>query len=85
VKKAKEFKVNKYRVYRRLKGIGPRSSQKPVNSKLSEVQEETLIQYILCLDEIGQLICYNYISNVANDILKEDYQQDNSTSTVGAH
>ena len=34
-----EHRVNRYRVQRRLKGVGSRTSQKPTNYKLSEIQE----------------------------------------------
>jgi hypothetical protein len=67
--KAREYRVNKYRIHRRLKGIGPRTSRKPVNNRLSEVQERALLQYILSLDEIGHSIRYNYISSIANGML----------------
>ena len=34
-----EYRVNKFRVYRRLKRIGPRTNRKPTNYKLSEMQK----------------------------------------------
>jgi hypothetical protein len=54
--KAREHGVDKNRVHRRLKGIGGRTSRKPVNTKLSAIQEASLLQYIRTLDEIGQSI-----------------------------
>lgn len=35
--KAREYRVDKNRVYRRLKGIKGRTSRKPVNTKLSAI------------------------------------------------
>jgi Zn-dependent peptidase ImmA (M78 family) len=69
--KAREYRVSKFRVYRRLKRIGPRTSRKPVNSKLLEIQKHALLQYILSLDEIRHSIRYDYISSIANSTLKE--------------
>jgi DNA invertase Pin-like site-specific DNA recombinase len=43
---ARAYRVDRQRVARRLKGVGGRTSRKPVNCKLSEVQEAALIQYI---------------------------------------
>jgi hypothetical protein len=54
--KARELGVHKDRLYRRLKGIGPRTTRKPVNYKLSVVQKASLLQYILSLNEIGYAI-----------------------------
>ena len=79
---AREWNVNVFRVYRRLKGIGPRTSRKPTNTKLSEVQERSLLQYILALDEIGQSLRYDCISSVANDMLKDSHEGDSSASIV---
>jgi hypothetical protein len=39
---AREYRVDRWRVYWRLQDIGSRSSRKPVNYKLSDVQEATL-------------------------------------------
>ncbi|KAF7506803.1 hypothetical protein GJ744_011415 [Endocarpon pusillum] len=41
--KAREHRVSKYRIQRRLKGIGPRTSRIPTNYKLSEMQKEALL------------------------------------------
>ena len=79
---AREYRVSKFRVYRRLKGIGPRTNRKPTNYKLSEVQEQALLEYILSLDEIGHSIRYDYVSKIVNEILKEDHKGNDSVSTV---
>ena len=50
--KTREYRVSRHYIERRLKGIGPRTSRKPTNHKLSEVQEQTLLRYILSLNEI---------------------------------
>lgn len=81
--KAREYRVSRFRIQRRLKGIGPRTSRKPKNYKLSEVQEQALLQYILSLDEIGHSIRYDYVSKVANEMLKEDSIGDDCVPTVG--
>jgi Tc5 transposase DNA-binding domain len=56
-----------------------------VNKRLSEVQERALLQYILTLDEIGQSIRYDYVSSIANGMLKEDHQGSGSAPVVGQH
>jgi hypothetical protein len=50
---AREYRVSKFRFYRRLQGKGGRTARKPINKKLSETQEGALIRYIRTLDEIG--------------------------------
>ena len=45
-KVARAHGVHRKRVSRRLEGIGSCTSRKPVNYKLSEIQETALIQYI---------------------------------------
>ena len=67
--KARELGVHRDRIYRRLKGIGSYIGRKPTNRKLSAIQEDSLIRYILSLDEIGHSVRYDQISNVANAIL----------------
>jgi hypothetical protein len=54
--KARELGIPKDRLHRRLKGVGPRTTRKPVNCKLSAVQEASLLRYILSLDEIGHAV-----------------------------
>ena len=71
--KARELGIYKDRIHRRLKGVGPRTIWKPVNYKLSVIQEVSLLRYILSLDEIGHSVRYNQISNVTNVILVKDY------------
>ncbi|ERF72127.1 hypothetical protein EPUS_02918 [Endocarpon pusillum Z07020] len=83
--KAREYRVSKFRVQRRLKGIGPRISRKPKNYKLSEIQEQALLQYILSLDEIGQSIRYDHVNKVANEMLKEDHTENSTAPVVGEH
>ena len=83
--KAQEYQVSRYRIQRRLRGIGPRTSRKPKNYKLSEIQEQALLRYILSLNEIGQSIRYDYVSKVANEMLKEDHKENSPAPTVGQH
>jgi hypothetical protein len=83
--KAREIGVPKDRLYRRLKGVGPRTARKPMNYKLSPVQEASLLRYILSLDEIGHAIRYDQIKRVANAILAEDYTHTGSAPFVGQH
>ncbi|KAF7510480.1 hypothetical protein GJ744_006326 [Endocarpon pusillum] len=81
--KAREYRVSKYRIQRRLKGVGPRTSRILTNYKLLEVQEEALLQYILTCDEIGQSMRYDFISKVANDMLEKNHIGDGPILTVG--
>jgi hypothetical protein len=83
--KAREIGVHKDRLYRRLKGVGPRTTRKPINSKLSVVQEASLMRYILCLDDIRQAVRYDWISHVANAILAEDHTDDDLPPSLGSH
>jgi Tc5 transposase DNA-binding domain len=82
---ALEYRVSKFRLYRRLQGKGGRTARKPINKKLSETQEGALIRYIRTLDEIGLSVRLDQISNIANAILKEDCLEDDSPPTVGQH
>jgi Tc5 transposase DNA-binding domain len=79
---AREYRVDRQRVCRRLQGIGSRSSRKPVNYKLSEVQEATLIKWIQTLDEIGVGLRLYQLLNTANSILKQDYIGDGEPPVV---
>ena len=81
--KAREWRVNKNRVQRRLKGIGPRTSRRPVNRKLSTIQEAVLLNWILALDEIGLSIRIDQINSSANVILQEDHFEEDSAPIVG--
>ena len=41
--KTREYRVNRFRIQRRLKNIEPRTSRKPKNCKLLKIQEQTLL------------------------------------------
>jgi hypothetical protein len=79
---AREHRVDRRRVIRRLQGVGNRSSRKPVNYKLSPIQEAALIQYIQVLDKIGVGVRLDQLSNTANAILKHDYIGDCEPNAV---
>ncbi len=81
--KAHEYRVSRHRIQRRLKGIGPRTSRIPKNYKLSEVQEQALVRYVLSLDGTEQSICYDDLRKVANDMLVEDHIGDDPAPVVG--
>ena len=83
--KARELGVYKDRLYRRIKGVGSRTTRKPVNHKLSAVQEASLLRYILSLDEIGHTIRYDQINSITNTILVEDHTNNDSVSSVDHH
>jgi hypothetical protein len=70
---ARAHGADRQRVCRRLKGIGGRTSRKPVNYKLSLVQEAALIQYIQTLDGIDMGIRQEQLISTANSILKQDH------------
>jgi Tc5 transposase DNA-binding domain len=76
--KARELGVHKDRLRRRLKAVGPRTTRKAANPKLSAVQEASLLRYILSLDEIGHSVRYDQISRVAN-------ANSDPASSVGQH
>ena len=80
--KTREYRVSRHRIKRRLKDIGPRTSRKPTNHKLSEIQEQVLLRYILSLNEIGQSIRYNYVNKIINEMFKKDYIGNDSISTI---
>jgi hypothetical protein len=82
---ARAYKVARQRIDRRLKGVGPRTTKKPVNYKLSEVQEAALIQYIRTLDEIGMGIRQEQLVGTANSILKQDHRGGGEPPVVGEH
>jgi Tc5 transposase DNA-binding domain len=82
---ARAHGADRQRVCRRLKGIGGRTTKKPVNYKLSDVQEAALIQYIRTLDEIGMGIRQEQLVSTANSILKQDYIGGGESPVVGEH
>ena len=43
-----EYRVSKFRIYRRLKRIGPRTNRKSTNYKFLEMQKQALLRYPLC-------------------------------------
>jgi Tc5 transposase DNA-binding domain len=75
-KVARAYGVDRQRVAQRLKGIGGRTSRKPVNYKLSAVQEAALIEYIYTLDGIGIGVRPEQLVTTANSILREDHTGD---------
>jgi Tc5 transposase DNA-binding domain len=82
-KVARVYGVDRQRVVRRLKGIGGRTSRKPVNYKLSVVQEAALIQYIYTLDGIGMGVRPEQLVTTANLILREDHTDDGIPPVIG--
>jgi hypothetical protein len=80
---ARAYGVDRQRLSRRLKGIGGRSSRKPVNYKLSPIQEAALVQYIRTLDGISVGIRLDQLSSTANAILKQNYREDGKPDIVG--
>jgi Tc5 transposase DNA-binding domain len=79
---ARAYGVDRQRVARRLKRVGGRTSRKPVNCKLSEVQEAALIQYIQTLDGISTGVRPEQVISTANSILREDFISDGTPSVV---
>jgi hypothetical protein len=79
---AREHRVDRRRVIRRLQGVGSRSSRKPVNYKLSPIQEAALIQYIQTLDKIGVRVHLDQLLNIANVILKHNYIGDGEPNVM---
>jgi Tc5 transposase DNA-binding domain len=82
---ARAHGADRQRVRRRLIGVGGRKTRKPVNYKLSDVQEAALIQYIKNLDEIGMGIRPEHLVSTANSILKQDYHGGGKPPVVGEH
>jgi Tc5 transposase DNA-binding domain len=82
---ARAYSIARQRINQRLKGVGPRTTKKPVNYKLSEVQEAALIQYIRTLDEIGLGIRQEQLIDTANSILKRDHTGGGEPLIVGEH
>ena len=41
--KARELGISKYRIHRRLKDVGSRTTRKPVDCKLSTIQKASLL------------------------------------------
>ena len=80
-----EYEVHKNQVHWWLKGIQGCMSWKPVNCKLSAIQEASLLSYICTLDEIRQSVCLNQLNCAANSLLWEDHTAEGSSSTVDEH
>jgi hypothetical protein len=73
---ARAHGVDRQRLSRRLKGVGSRSSRKPVSYKLSPIQEAALIQYIRTLDGIGVGIHLDQLRSRANAIVRNAESRD---------
>ncbi|ERF69424.1 hypothetical protein EPUS_09427 [Endocarpon pusillum Z07020] len=82
---ARKYGVDRMRVVRRMKGVGPRRSRIPPNRKLDEAQEAALLLYIHNLDDIGQSLRLDQLRSTANSILKQDYTGEDSPPIVSDH
>jgi hypothetical protein len=67
---ARDYKVSKTTLLRRLKGIPSREDWKPGTLKLSPIEESVLIQDILQLDLQGLSPTIALIEAIANSICK---------------
>ena len=70
---AEKFFVGRKRLRNRSTGIGANTTKRPVNYKLSEVQEQALLEVIRQSDSIGLLIRQKATPLYANEILKHDH------------
>jgi Tc5 transposase DNA-binding domain len=79
---ARFYGISRLRIDRRLRGRRGRTSRKPVNTKLSDVQEAALIRYIRTLDKAGTSVRIDQLTATANRILARDYTKDDEPPTV---
>ena len=82
---AGQFKVDKNRIHRWLKGQNSRSTRPPTNQKFDKDQDLALCWYIKSLYQIGVSLCYKAIAQAANQILAASHYFDSPPPTVGEH
>ena len=80
--KIRKYRVNRFRIQRRLKNIKSRTSRKLKNYKLLEIQKQVLLRYILSLNEIEYSIRYNYVNKIVNEMFKKNFIEDDYVFTV---
>ena len=73
---SRQFKVDKNRIHRRLKGQNSRSTRPPTNQKLDKDQDLALCWYIESLYRIGVSLRYKAIAQAANQILAASHSLD---------
>jgi hypothetical protein len=64
----------------RIKGVRARADCRPNSSKLTEVEEQTLISHIIDADARGYQFSYNMLAEAANSLLR-----DRDALPVGQH
>ena len=82
---AGQFKVDKNRIHRRLKGQNSRSTRPPTNQKLDKDQDLALCWYIESLYRISVSLRYKAIAQAVNQILAASHYFDSPPPTVGEH
>ena len=65
------YKVNYRTLYRRQDGIQPRRDSMPNSRKLSDLEEQTIVQFILDLDTRGFPSQLRFVEEMANSLLAD--------------
>ncbi|KAL2885016.1 hypothetical protein HOO65_090311 [Ceratocystis lukuohia] len=65
------YQVHPWTLYRRQKGILSQRDTTPKSRKLSNVEEQTIVEFILDLDSRGSLPCQHDVEEMANRLLAD--------------
>jgi hypothetical protein len=68
---AKSYEVSEHRLRRRQNGIQSRSNWIPKSRKLSDLEEQIIVQFILDLDSRGFPLRLRFIEEIANSLLAD--------------
>ena len=83
---AREYKVDYQRLKRRFKGGSSKSTRQPTNRKLTDEQEDALIEYVKRMDHVGTGARIEMVERSANQILAQAHGDSSTTPpTVGIH
>ena len=68
---AREFKVSRYSLMRRLNGAGPKKGRPAPHSRLTGLEKVAIYRYIDRLERINLAVRREFITNAVNAILRE--------------
>ena len=80
---AKHYKLKPQRVQRQLRGQASKSTRTPTHTRLSQAQEQSLCDYVDCLDHIEHSICLKHIRSAAEYILNIASDPDHPPKPLG--
>jgi len=80
---AREYQVNYSTLYKRVHGVIARCDQRPPNCKLTQIEENCLVEWIISIDQRGLPPSPKLVRSMANYILQN--HGSSPQATVGNH